>query len=77
MNHFAKTTPVNSLIALFQPGIHQFFHLCLDILKSSEELMASGDKRRLDIRKNTSKAESLSVRLKARSIWHLVRKITC
>ena len=77
VDHFAEPTPVNSLVALIQSDIRQLSHSNLYLLKSSEELVSSGDKGRFDIRQNAAQAESLSVRLQACCGLHLIRKVSC
>ena len=76
MHHFAKPAPVNALLASFGIIVNKSFHLTLDFLEGAEIFMLLCKKRWLDIRKNASKAERLSVGLQTLSGRHLVCQIS-
>ena len=76
MHDFSGSAPVNAFLALLGTTVDKSLHLPLHLIKGTEILMLLRQKRRLDVWKDTSQAERLSVGLQALCSRHLVCQIS-
>ena len=76
MHDFSGSAPVNAFLALLGTTVDKSLHLPLHLIKGTEILMLLRQKRRLDVWKDTSQAERLSVGLQTLSGRHLVCQIS-
>ena len=77
MEYFAKTAPVNPLLALMGAVFYQLMHHLLYFANSSVIFMLFRYKGGFYIRKDTSEAKRLPMRLEALLHRHLVCQIPC